>query len=136
MADVFSKSKRSNVMSKIRSKDTKPEIKVRKSLHRLGYRFRLHQNNLPGKPDIVLKKYETAIQIRGCFWHCHSCSDGHVPKSRQGYWGPKLENNKIRDRHNDRLLRKLGWNVIVVWECKIEKNVEKEIGRICERLDR
>jgi len=118
MTDVFTPKKRSEVMQKIRSKDTKPEMKIRSGLHRLGYRFRLHDKNLPGKPDIILAKYRTAIQVRGCFWHYHECNNGHIPKSRQEYWKPKLKKNRERDAKNDRLLEDMGWRVIVVWECQ------------------
>jgi len=131
MADVFSTEKRSLVMSAIRSKNTKPEMAIRSELHRLGYRYRLHVKNLPGKPDLVFPKYSTAIQIRGCFWHGHSCSDGHLPKSRQDYWFPKLEKNKNRDRQNDAKLRRLNWSLMVVWECQCTPlNLPSTIKRI------
>jgi len=132
MADVFSKEKRSEVMSRIGSKNTKPELAFRKALHRLGYRFRVHVTALPGKPDIVLPKYYTAIQVRGCFWHSHNCIDGHLPKSNKGYWKPKLQRNKSRDRRNDQALRKLGWRVVRVWECQLrnQKGLEKQVARI------
>ena len=97
MADRFSTTTRSEIMSKIRSKNTVPEILVRKYLHSLGYRFRLHDKNLPGKPDIVLKKYRTAIQVRGCFWHQHGCKFSNSPKSNKAYWLPKLKKNKERE---------------------------------------
>jgi len=136
MADVFSKKKRSEIMSRIGSKNTKAELTLRKALHRLGYRFRLHVGNLPGKPDIVLPKYRSAIQVRGCFWHGHTCIDGHIPKSREDYWKPKLLRNRQRDSRNDRALRKMGWTVIVVWGCKIQnhKGLDREIRRICRIL--
>jgi len=118
MADVFTREKRSEVMALIRSKNTKPERKVRKALHHLGYRFRIHVASLPGKPDIVLRKYQTVIHVRGCFWHGHHCRDGHKPKSKLRYWGPKLEGNKQRDKRNDQRLRRHGWSVLTVWECK------------------
>jgi len=132
MADIFTTQKRSEVMRKIKSKDTKPEVILRKALHRQGLRFRLHVTKLPGKPDIVLPRHRTVIQVRGCFWHGHSCIDGHTPKSRQEYWEPKLNKNKQRDLFNDTLLRRNGWSVIVVWECKIQRQLtlQKEIDRI------
>ena len=137
MTDVFSPKKRSEVMSAIRSKNTKPEIRVRSELHRKGYRFRLHVKDLPGKPDLVLPKYRTAIQVRGCFWHGHTCSDGHLPKSRQEYWIPKLEKNKLRDSQRDTELRNLGWSVLVVWECECsETNIKKTIDRITGHLEK
>ncbi|MBF0505921.1 MAG: DNA mismatch endonuclease Vsr [Nitrospirae bacterium] len=138
MPDVFTNKKRSEVMSRIRSKDTKPEITLRKVLHRQGLRFRLHVNTLPGKPDIVLPIYRTVIQVRGCFWHGHDCIDGHIPRSRQEYWEPKLLNNKRRDTRNDKALRRNGWSVIVVWECTIQSqtNLEREVNRIFRILSK
>lgn len=109
---------RSAIMSRIRSKDTKPEMLVRKALHRLGFRFRLHVRELPGKPDIVLPKYQTVIQVKGCFWHGHTCIDGRLPKSNRDYWVPKLLRNRMRDISNDRKLRRLGWSVRNLWECR------------------
>ena len=96
MADRISSRQRSRIMSRIKSKNTKPEMIVRKHLHSLGYRFRLHDKNLPGKPDIVLKKYMTAIQVRGCFWHQNGCKFSNSPKSNKSYWLPKLMRNKER----------------------------------------
>lgn len=123
-------------MSLINSKDTKPEVKLRKTLHQLGYRFRLHLKILPGKPDIVFSKYHTVIQVRGCFWHGHNCIDGHLPKSNKKYWLPKLLKNKQRDRKNDCALRSEGWTVIVVWECDImhQKSLQKQVNRVCRIL--
>ncbi len=137
MADVFSKEKRSEIMSLIGSKHTKPELIVRKALHRLGYRFRLHYNHLPGKPDIVFPKDRTVVQVRGCFWHGHDCIDGHTPKTRKGYWEPKIKGNKNRDSRNDRKLRTLGWTVIVVWECRTTtaQKLKRSISRICRILE-
>ena len=118
MTDVFSSEKRSQIMRQVRSADTRPELVVRSALHRLGFRFRLHDRNLPGTPDIVLPKYRTVIQVRGCFWHLHECARRRLPKSRKRYWLPKLEANKRRDARNDRRLRRMGWKVITVWECR------------------
>ena len=124
--DVWSKEKRSEVMSKIRSKDTKPEILVRKMLFARGYRYRLHVKNLPGKPDIVMPKYKAAIFVHGCFWHLHSgCREGTIPKTRTDYWKDKLLGNRQRDKKHMRELRKLGWRVLRLWECEVEKNPDK-----------
>ncbi len=125
MTDRFSKETRSGIMSKIRSKNTVPEILVRKYLHSQGYRFRLHDKKFPGKPDIVLKKYKTAIQVRGCFWHLHGCKFSNLPKSNKRYWISKLRKNKERDKLSDKNLNKMGWKVIVMWECKLPKNFIK-----------
>ena len=130
MPDKISTKQRSSIMSKIKSKDTKPEIVVRKHLHALGYRFRLHDKKLPGKPDIVMKKYKTAIQVRGCFWHQHGCKYSNVPKSNKTYWIPKLKQNKKRDRLNDKKLKKLGWKIIVIWECKLQNELKRLIKKI------
>ena len=130
MPDKISTKQRSSLMSRIKSKDTKPEITVRKHLHALGYRFRLYDKKLPGKPDIVLKKYKSAIQVRGCFWHQHGCKYSNVPKSNKFYWIPKLKQNKERDRLNDKKLKKLGWKIIVIWECKLQNELKKLIKKI------
>jgi DNA mismatch endonuclease (patch repair protein) len=135
MADHLSAEKRSWNMSRIHAEDTKPEVAVRSFIHRKGYRFRLHDKNLPGKPDIVLKKYKTVIFVHGCFWHQHKgCKRASVPKSNMDYWIPKLEGNKVKDRKNRCLLKRLGWTVIVIWECEAEnikklKKIIKEIKK-------
>ena len=113
----------SKIMRSIRSKDTKPEICVRKFLHSCGFRYRLHSKKLPGKPDIVLPKYKLIIQVHGCFWHTHgpTClNKSKPPKSNIPYWGPKLERNKARDLDVETQLRKLGWEVLTIWECALE----------------
>lgn len=120
MTDVFSKEKRSEVMSRIRGKNTAPELKVRSMLHRMGYRFRLHVADLPGKPDIVLPKYKTVIFVHGCFWHQHEgCRLAYLPKTRAEFWSRKLDENTLRDHKATAALKVLGWNVIVLWECEI-----------------
>lgn len=136
MADVFTSRKRSEVMSKIRSKDTAPELAIRRALHRRGLRYVLHDKRYPGRPDIVFPRQRVAVQVRGCFWHGHSCIDGHQPKSRRGYWGPKLLGNKRRDRRNDRALRALGWKVLSVWDCDCQRKQElpKVLNRILRQL--
>jgi DNA mismatch endonuclease (patch repair protein) len=132
--DTFSKEKRSWIMSRVRSADTSPEIKVRSTLHRLGYRFRLHRGDLPGNPDIVLPRHRTAIFVHGCFWHRHPrCKEASTPATRKGYWLPKFERTVKRDRRNRKELRKIGWEVVVVWECqtkdsrKLERRLEKAL---------
>lgn len=118
MVDVYSKSTRSYVMSRIASKDTKPEKIVRSILHRNGYRFRLFSNNLPGHPDIVMPKHRTVIFVNGCFWHQHKrCKLSKNPKSNRSYWEPKLKRNVERDKKQKAQLKKEGWTVIVIWEC-------------------
>jgi DNA mismatch endonuclease, patch repair protein len=121
--DVVSQQKRSSMMSNISSKNTKPELVVRRMLHKLGYRFRLHRKDLPGRPDIVLPKYKTIILVHGCFWHGHECKIAAKPKSNTGYWLPKIELNRLRDERNTAALRALGWRVLVLWECDIRNQV-------------
>lgn len=109
---------RSETMSKVRSKDTKPEVLVRSTLHAAGFRFRLHRRDLPGTPDIVLPKYRAVVEVRGCFWHGRpGC--GRAPKSNLEFWEPKLRRNRARDLENERLLYDLGWRILVIWECAI-----------------
>lgn len=124
--DTLSPAERSEVMRRVRSKDTKPEVFVRSVLHRMGYRFRLHRKDLPGKPDIVLPKRRTAVLVHGCFWHQHpGCRKATVPQNNREYWGPKLARNVERDRSAKRDLEEAGWSVVTLWECEIPR----EIGR-------
>ena len=110
---------RSRNMSAIKSKNTKPEIKVRKVLHSMGYRFRLHSKNLPGSPDIVLPKYKTVIFVHGCFWHRHeNCKYTSTPKTRQEFWENKFNSNKKRDQKIQKEIIDLGWKFIIIWECE------------------
>ena len=133
--DIWTKEKRSEVMSKIKSKDTKPEKLLRSALHKEGYRFRIHKKGLSGNPDIVLPKYKTVIYVNGCFWHLHKdCRDGHIPKTNKKYWKEKLLKNVERDKLNQKACEKLGWNVIVVWECEIKKDLSKTIKKIKKHL--
>lgn len=110
-------------MSRVRSKDTAPEKRVRSFLHRNGFRFRLHVKKLPGTPDIVLPMYRTVVDVRGCFWHRHpNCRQASSPASNAEFWRRKFERNVERDRMNERRLRELGWNLIVVWECELRRS--------------
>ena len=112
-------------MSRIRGKDTRPEMVVRSIVHRMGYRYRLHQNNLPGKPDLVLTRHRRIIMVHGCFWHMHRCRYGKVkPKTNVKFWRQKREDTVARDKRNLRKLRKQGWNVLTIWECQT-LNTEK-----------
>lgn len=119
-------------MQAIKGTNTKPEIIVRKYLFSKGFRYRLHNKNLPGRPDICLKKYKTVILVNGCFWHGHSkCSIFSMPKSNTRFWKEKLEGNKKRDKRNIRKLRKLGWRVYVIWECQLTTaKREIKLGKI------
>lgn len=120
--DVYSKEKRSEVMSKIRSKNTRPEVLLRKALFAKGFRYRINYNKLPGSPDIVLPKYKVVIFVNGCFWHGHKgCKYATIPKTNTRYWVNKIEFNKARDKINAIDCARLGWRVITVWECQISK---------------
>lgn len=136
MTDVFSKQKRSIIMSKISGKNTKPEIIVRKALFAKGFRYRINYKNLPGKPDIVFPKYKTVIFVHGCFWHSHlGCKDAHLPKSNIEFWAKKISSNVERDKRNVNDLIDLGWYVIIVWECEIKKkNMDDLVNRIIDSL--
>jgi DNA mismatch endonuclease, patch repair protein len=125
MADNLTTEQRKKNMTAIRSRHTKPEIIVRSILHRLGFRFRLHDKKFPGKPDIILPKHKTVIFVHGCFWHQHKgCKRSTIPKSNTDYWIPKLTGNVKRDVQHKADLKKTGWNVAVVWECET-KDTEK-----------
>lgn len=120
MPDVFSPDKRSEIMGRIRGKDTSPELAVRSTLHSMGYRFRLHRKDLPGKPDIVLPKYQAVVFVHGCFWHGHDCRKGKsVPGTNIVFWKTKITKNVARDRQNTAKLEGMGWRVLVVWECEV-----------------
>lgn len=131
MADNRSPESRSALMSRIGSKNTAPETIVRRLLHAMGYRFRLHRKELPGTPDIVLPARRTAIFVHGCFWHAHGCKIGRPPKTRLEFWGPKLERNRQRDRESEAALRAAGWRVETVWQCET-----RDAQTLTERLSR
>ena len=143
MVDHLTNAKRSWNMSRIKSVNTRPEKVVRSLLHAMGYRFRLHRQDLPGKPDIVLPKYKTAIFMHGCFWHRHpDCKNATMPKTNTEFWEKKLSENVERDKKNRAYLEKLGWNIIVVWECQTERSLEslsvfikKQISSHLDKID-
>ena len=133
--DRMTKEQRSRCMSRIRGKDTKPEIMVRRGLYARGFRFRLCDRRLPGKPDVVLPKWGVAVMVNGCFWHGHKgCRLANKPKSNQEYWRPKIERNIHRDEVTVAHLEALGWSVITVWECELGKNTESRIERLAEEI--
>ena len=120
--DTLSPVQRSELMSRVRSKDTKPEMRVRRMVHAMGYRYRLHHGKLPGCPDMVFPERRKIIFVHGCFWHRHEdCRRNRTPKSRREFWDAKLEKNRLRDLENQSKLRALGWDVLVVWECETEE---------------
>ena len=124
MADTLSPTMRSERMSLIRSKNTGPEMVVRRLVHGMGYRYRLHGKGLPGRPDLLFPSRRRVIFVHGCFWHRHgdsACKLARLPKSRLDFWIPKLEGNKVRDMENRRKLRSMGWKSLVIWECQLKK---------------
>lgn len=132
MTDVFSPEKRSRIMAKVRGKNTKPELTVRSLLHRMGHRFRLHVSKLPGKPDIVLPRHKKIVEVRGCFWHGHvHCKRSSLPDTNRPFWEQKITRNKERDENNLAELERMGWEVLVVWECEAGKHAV-----LVEKLER
>ena len=119
MTDIVDVKTRSRMMAGIRGKDTKPEMAVRRFLHGMGYRYRLHRRDLPSTPDLVLPKYGTVIFVHGCFWHGHDCRYFRLPKTRTDFWDEKISGNRSRDRKNRKLLEEAGWQVITIHECEI-----------------
>ncbi|NQE54593.1 hypothetical protein C5S29_13470 [ANME-1 cluster archaeon GoMg3.2] len=120
MTDIYSKNKRSQIMSKISGKETEPEILVRKFLFRKGFRYRKNDKRYPGTPDIVMPKYKTVIFVHGCFWHGHNCRAGKLPETRKEFWQNKIDTNIARDKKNRQDLEKLGWKVLVIWQCELK----------------
>ncbi|MDL2271801.1 very short patch repair endonuclease [Desulfovibrio sp. OttesenSCG-928-I05] len=119
MGDRLTQEQRRRCMSSIKNKDSTPEMVVRKGLHKLGLRYRLHAKNLPGTPDLVFTKYRTVLFVHGCFWHKHDCYKFSMPATRTDFWQNKLKHNKLRDERNIAILREIGWRVIIIWECAI-----------------
>ncbi len=125
--DIVSKERRSEMMSNIKGKNTLPEIMVRKYLYSNGYRYRIHDIKLPGKPDIVLSRKKIAIEVRGCFWHGHQCRLASIPKTNRSFWIKKINGNKLRDKNNSKKIRKIGYNLIVIHECRVRKGNYKKL---------
>ena len=126
MVDIVTSERRSEIMSNIRSKGMKPEMAVRRLAHSMGYRYRLHRKDLPGKPDLAFPSRRKVIFVHGCFWHRHSdpaCKIARLPQSNRDYWWPKLERNAARDAEHAATLGKLGWKVLTIWECEVNRNV-------------
>lgn len=136
--DILNKERRSWNMSRIRGKNTKPELFVRSLLHRMGYRFRLHRKDMPGKPDIVLPKHRTAIFVHGCFWHRHKgCKYAYTPKSRVKFWKDKFAETVKRDKQHLKQLKENGWEVFIVWECETKDmdKLKKIINKILQEIN-
>ncbi len=135
MSDRLSKEKRSWNMSRIKGKDTKYEVAVRKYLFSKGFRFRKNDKRYPGKPDIVLPKYKTVIFINGCFWHRHEgCKDATIPKTRTEFWNDKFIKNVSNDKKNVLELEKLGWTVLTIWECELKKGFDQQMSELVKKL--
>lgn len=136
MPDIFTKQKRSQIMSRIHGKNTKPEMSVRKYLFAKGFRYRINDKRYSGKPDIVLPKYKTVIFVHGCFWHGHSCKKGRLPETNKEFWSNKIFVNKQRDKRNKRELEALGWNIIIIWQCEIstKQKLESKMKEVIELI--
>ena len=135
MIDVVDQKTRSRMMSGIRGKDTRPEMLVRSGLHRLGFRFRLHARNLPGSPDLVLKRYRAVVFVHGCYWHRHEgCPYATTPATRLEFWQEKFEANVERDHRHQKALRETGWRVFVVWECALRREGVAAVERLATAL--
>ena len=131
MVDTISAERRSWNMSRIKGKNTKPELALRSKLHRAGFRFRLHSKDLPGRPDIILPRYHIAIFVHGCFWHRHDgCRYATTPSTRQEFWSEKFDKNIERDARNRAALEAAGWTVCVVWECELQSDLEAVLNRL------
>ena len=134
--DSLTKEHRSWNMSRIKGSDTTPERLVRSLLHRMGYRFRLHSKELPGRPDIVLPKHNTVIFVHGCFWHRHKgCKYAYTPKTRQAFWTNKFDSNVRRDKEVAKRLRKAGWKLIVLWECEVAERPQHVARKVAKAID-
>jgi DNA mismatch endonuclease (patch repair protein) len=137
MADIVSTEQRSRIMSRIRGKNTKPELLIRKGIHRLGFRYRLHRNDLPGKPDLVFPKYRAVVLIHGCFWHGHDCQLFREPATNKEFWSLKIMANRENDVRKAAALESSGWRILTVWECSIrgkQKSVKEVVDRIAAWL--
>jgi len=120
MADTRTPAQRRSIMQAVRSKNTGPELQVRKLIHNLGFRFSLHRRDLPGSPDIVLSSLRTAVFVHGCYWHGHQCAKGKLPKSNVSYWSAKIVANRLRDEANRKALRAMDWHAVTVWQCELK----------------
>jgi DNA mismatch endonuclease, patch repair protein len=129
MTDTVSTTERSRIMAAVKSKDTTPELFVRRLVHSLGYRYRLHVRDLPGTPDMVFPRLRKVINVNGCFWHLHGCPRCRIPSSRRDYWVKKLQRNAARDKRTQRELQRSGWKVLVLWECQARSANEHRLRK-------
>ena len=136
MADIVDKATRSRMMAGIRGRNTAPELVLRKEMHARGFRFRLHRRDLPARPDLVFPKYRAVVLVHGCFWHsCPHCQR-YTPKHNRAWWRDKLNANRSRDERKAKELKRAGWKVITVWECRLKRSPSREAGRVVRMLDR
>ena len=135
MTDIVSPQKRSQMMSGIRGKNTKPELQIRRALHARGFRYRLHKRNLPGKPDLTLQKYNAIIFVHGCFWHLHNCHLFKWPSTRPEFWKKKISGNKIKDEENIASLKKSGWRILIIWECALKGKERLDFDSVIGKID-
>jgi DNA mismatch endonuclease, patch repair protein len=133
MVDVLSRTQRRFNMSRIKSRNTKPELIVRRGLHALGLRYRLHVRALNGRPDLVLRRFKTVVFVHGCFWHAHGCAFSKIPSTRRAFWKKKLLGNAARDELAEQSLRAEGWRVVVLWECSIRRVERREVAVVLQR---
>jgi len=133
MADTLSSPERSKLMSRVRNKNTGPELAVRRALHAAGFRFRLHRRDLPGRPDIVLVRYRTAVFVHGCFWHGHACRRGALPQDNADFWSEKIDRNRARDATAVEALVLAGWSVETIWQCELKQGLEPLLERLRQR---
>lgn len=136
MADIVDSATRSRMMAGIRSKNTKPELTIRRGLHRLGLRYRLHGTNVPGRPDMVFASYRAAVFVHGCFWHGHDCPLFRMPSTRQEFWAAKIAANRKRDATVSHALTEAGWRQLTIWECAIKGKSVGEVGQVVTRAER
>ena len=134
MPDVVDRKTRSRMMSGIKGADTKPEMIIRSGLHKRGFRFRLHDKKLPGKPDLVLPKYHAVIFVNGCFWHKHKCHLFKWPKTREDFWREKIEGNAARDERNIQALLDEGWRVMTIWECALKGKTRRPEAEVANEI--
>ena len=133
--DSLTPERRSALMKRVKRSDTEPEVRLRKALHKLGFRYVIGDKRLPGTPDLVFQKYKTAAFVHGCFWHGHDCRQGQAPSSNVGYWMPKIAANRERDVRKERAVRDLGWRVLTVWECELkEPRGRQTVERVANEL--
>ena len=135
MTDIEDKEKRSRMMAGIKGKESKPELMIRKALFARGFRYKLHDKSLPGKPDMVFPKYRAVIQVNGCFWHRHDCHIFKWPKSRTEFWKAKITGNVERDRRNINLLEEQGWQVLTIWECSLKGKTKEPLDKLIDRIE-